>query len=77
MRVPGPGNRRSSMPEMIATAATASTLNSESSGTRPSSTWKGSMSPETSNNASSSVCVMARFAVAVAPGSISAKVTLL
>ncbi|HQR48809.1 MAG TPA: hypothetical protein PL152_05710 [Steroidobacteraceae bacterium] len=41
-----------------------------------SSSWKGSMSPETSTSASISVCVITRCADAVAPTSISSNVTL-
>ena len=71
MRVPGPGNRRSSMPEMTASAATASTQSASCAGARLSSRWNGTTSPETSTSASISVCVMVRFAVALAPGSSS------
>ena len=76
IRVPGPGNRRSSSPETIALAATASTFSSSGSKSCPVSTWNGTTSPDTSNSASTSVWLSARSTLAVAPTSISLKVTL-
>ncbi len=77
MRVPGPGSLRSSMPEMMASAATASTHRSLGSTVTPSTRLNGTTSPETSSSASISVWPTTRSALAVAPISISSNVTLL
>ena len=76
MRVPGPGSRRSSSPEITAPTPTASTASGSAAGRASPSTWKGSTSPDTSTSASISVCVSGRRTVAEAPTASSSNVTL-
>ncbi len=76
MRVPGPGIRRFSSPERIASAPTACALTGPSSrSSAPGSTWYGSTSPDTSAIASTSVCVTGRETLTGLPISISSNVT--
>ncbi len=65
------------MPEMMASAATASTQMSLATAPAPCCSWNGTTSPETSSSASISFCPSTRSAEAVAPTSISSKVMLL
>jgi len=62
-----PGSLRSSSPEITALMPTASTHSRPVAVSPASSMWNGSMSPDTSTSASISVCVSARWALAVAP----------
>jgi len=65
------------MPEMMASAATASTHRPLGSTVTPSTRLNGTTSPETSSSASISDWPTVRSALAVAPISSSSNVTLL